>query len=379
MAQITLNSSGVASSGSLLLQSNGTTTAVTIDTAQNLGLGVTPSAWGNTYKAFQAGTTGVIAGIASQTDNFVFHSYANAFNDNTNWKYIASQEAGRYELARNVHKWFNAPSGTAGNAITFTQAMTLSASGNLGIGTTSPSARLDVTESSIAIRMGDISAAPVSQTAVYVGTSTSGLTGVNGDLVLIPRTSTTGSVVFYTGNGTATEKARIDSSGLFKIGTTSQLSAALLSVSGTQNGVTARVSVNSNSTFVGENASGTVTYNLTGSGQINAVFTSITAISDARLKTNIQTIKYGLDAVTALKPVMFDFIENDLVEGQSDNLGFIAQDVQSVIPELVSVGINKAEDGSPYLTLKMGDMLPVLVKAIQELKAEFDAYKASHP
>jgi hypothetical protein len=107
-----------------------------IDVSGNLGLGVTPSAWGNTYKAFQAGTTGVIAGIASQTDNFVFHSYANAFNDNTNWKYIASQEAGRYELARNVHKWFNAPSGTAGNAITFTQAMTLDASGNFQLGTT---------------------------------------------------------------------------------------------------------------------------------------------------------------------------------------------------------------------------------------------------
>jgi hypothetical protein len=37
-----------------------------------------------------------------------------------------------------VHQWFNAPSGTAGNAITFTQAMTLDANGHLGIGSTSP-------------------------------------------------------------------------------------------------------------------------------------------------------------------------------------------------------------------------------------------------
>ena len=52
MAQITLNSSGVASNGTLKLQSNGTTDAVTIDTSQNMGLGVTPSAWG-TLKGFE--------------------------------------------------------------------------------------------------------------------------------------------------------------------------------------------------------------------------------------------------------------------------------------------------------------------------------------
>jgi hypothetical protein len=56
MAQITLNSSGVASNGSLLLQSNGTTTAVTVDASQNVGIGRTPS-----YKLDVAGAANSIA------------------------------------------------------------------------------------------------------------------------------------------------------------------------------------------------------------------------------------------------------------------------------------------------------------------------------
>jgi hypothetical protein len=52
--------------------------------------------------------------------------------------------AALYEQNNAAHIWYNAPSGTAGNAISFTQAMTLNASGRLGIGTTSPDSRLHV-------------------------------------------------------------------------------------------------------------------------------------------------------------------------------------------------------------------------------------------
>jgi hypothetical protein len=141
MAQITLNSSGVASNGSLLLQSNGTTTAVTIDTAQNMGLGVTPSAWGGSFKALQLANGASFSSDASP----IAHTSLNAYYDGSNWKYIATNYATNYYQLLGSHVWRNAPSGTAGNTVSFTQAMTLDASGNLGIGTTSPASATRLT------------------------------------------------------------------------------------------------------------------------------------------------------------------------------------------------------------------------------------------
>jgi hypothetical protein len=132
--QVTLNSGSVDSAGSLLLKTNGTTTAVTIDTSQNVGVGVTPSAWDSTYKAIQVGARSMFFGIGSEANmaNNAFYS--------AGYKYVATSAAGLYTIDANVHKWYNAASGTAGNAITFTQAMTLDVSGNLLVGKTSASA-----------------------------------------------------------------------------------------------------------------------------------------------------------------------------------------------------------------------------------------------
>jgi hypothetical protein len=115
----------------------------------NLGLGVTPSAW-VTAKAFQVGSFGSLASGAAGVDTQLGN---NCFYDGTNWKYIASQEAARMQINRNVFAWFNAAAGTAGDTISFTQAMTLDASGRLGIGTSSPSGKLHVIGSGTQILM----------------------------------------------------------------------------------------------------------------------------------------------------------------------------------------------------------------------------------
>jgi len=122
-------------SGVLQLQTNGTITAVTIDTSQNVGVGVTPYAsWSSFGKAVQLGSTGVFA-VASGGSNTNL-----ADNWQTNGSadyYITTNYATRYKQTSGQHQWFVAPSGSANTSITFTQAMTLNNSGNLFLGTTS--------------------------------------------------------------------------------------------------------------------------------------------------------------------------------------------------------------------------------------------------
>jgi hypothetical protein len=115
-----------------LLFAHNDSVKMTLDFAGNLGLGVTPSAWSSYYRPLQAGTNGAFAG---GNDDSVFTS--NAYYDG-NWKYITSSVAAtRLRQTGGTFTFSNAASGTAGNAITWTQAMTLDASGNLLVGTTS--------------------------------------------------------------------------------------------------------------------------------------------------------------------------------------------------------------------------------------------------
>jgi hypothetical protein len=105
-----------------------------IDSAGRLGLGVTPSVWNSTYKVFQFSNSGAVFGATG--DVYLGNNvYENSSGTNT---YITTDFASMYRQVSGQHLWYKAASGTAGNPITFTQAMTLNASGNLGLGTTSP-------------------------------------------------------------------------------------------------------------------------------------------------------------------------------------------------------------------------------------------------
>jgi len=134
------------STGVLALQTTtsggAVTTAVTVDNAQNVGVSVTPSAWNSAWKALQIG----VSGNATYTANSLFLTN-NGYNNGTNWVYQATTGSAAYEINRNTssHIWYNAPSGTAGNAITFTQAMTLDASGRLLLGSTTADGNLGAT------------------------------------------------------------------------------------------------------------------------------------------------------------------------------------------------------------------------------------------
>jgi len=107
------------------------TTRMVLDAVGNLGLGVTPSAWSQ-GKGFELSAAGY--GLWNSSNSI--YSVANTYY-NGGFKYASTAKASNYFQYDGTHAWSTAPSGTAGNAISFTQAMTLDASGNLLVGKTS--------------------------------------------------------------------------------------------------------------------------------------------------------------------------------------------------------------------------------------------------
>jgi hypothetical protein len=191
-----------------------------LDSSGNLGLGVTPSAWDSgAYKAIQLGTGIGIGGVIARVDN------TNQFNLGLNWRYdggaareyIASSFATNYEQASGAHAWYTAPTGTAGDNISFTQAMTLDSSGNLGIGTSSPTRKLDVATAGVSyIR--------ASNTTNSVNVDMYAATAVGGF-----GTQSNHPLDFFTNN---TDRARIDTSGNLLVGATAVGNGGKLYVNG---------------------------------------------------------------------------------------------------------------------------------------------------
>jgi len=112
----------------------------------NVGIGVTPSAWASTYKVLQIGQSGALATDTGSTS--VVRLYANTYYDGTNLRYLNTNFASQYLQYNGEHSWFIAPSGTAGDVYSHVRVMILNTSGNLGVGTASPAYRLDVQTSS---------------------------------------------------------------------------------------------------------------------------------------------------------------------------------------------------------------------------------------
>jgi hypothetical protein len=101
-----------------------------LDAYGNLGLGATPdSGWSGLSESVLVGKYWNIHQAGQNSISFDQNTYYNA-----GFKYLNSFQASRYTQAQGTHAWYTAPSGTAGNAIGFTQRMTLDASGNLLVG-----------------------------------------------------------------------------------------------------------------------------------------------------------------------------------------------------------------------------------------------------
>ena len=142
-------------------------------------------------------------------------------------------------------------------------------------------------------------------------------------------------------------------------------------------GVTA--TTGANNIFIGRAAEGST---ITSSNEINlgnsshtvirAAVTSITSLSDERDKKNIEDSEYGLDFINSLRPVKFEWDARDGVKKDIKDLGFIAQDLQKVDDDYLGLVYNENPE---KLEANYGKLIPVLVKAIQDLSKELNELK----
>jgi len=365
-----------------------------LDSAGNLGLGVTPSAW-SAGKAIEVGFAGRgLWGLTQSAGYLSTNAYFNA-----GWKYGGTGLAATYGQDTGAHIWQTAASGTAGNAVTFSTTMTLDASGNLGVGTTSPSQRLQVAGNEVAAHKINAVGTNYGSGAYlnaftsaggndvgfsgFIASQTSNSTnrlwmgvhspsGSNQGFVGMPDAT---PLTFWTNS---TERARIDSSGFLSLNTTSAFGNAYLNILFSSTSQYGTIYKNSSTTFNGafidfRNSAGNSAGNIAQTGTTTVAYTTS---SDYRLKENIAPMTGALAKITSLKPVTYKW----KVDG-SDGEGFIAHELQAVVPDAV-VGEKDAVDdeGNPkYQGIDTSFLMATVVAALQELKAEFDAYKASHP
>jgi hypothetical protein len=189
----------------LQLDRNGTPT-VLHGIGGNLGIGVTPSAWGTAnYRALQL-PGGSIASFQTTS----LELYQNAFDSASGvWTYINNGLATRYAAVVGEHRWSTAPSGTAGDAVSFTQAMTLNASGNLLIGRT--------TSSSAPYKL-ELNSASDTRFALSVGGTLTGGFDVAANIATLVAYGSSTPLTFQVNN---VERARITPQGNIQIANTS--------------------------------------------------------------------------------------------------------------------------------------------------------------
>jgi hypothetical protein len=338
-------------SGSLVLQTNSGTTALTIDTSQRA--------------AFVAGTAALPAiTTTGDTNTGMFFPAADT---------IAFAEGG-------------------------TEAMRLDSSGNVGIGNTAPNTRLHVqggtnadgslTYNQQLTSTAAFNASPATGTLVSLQFNSGGSYAGMGGWSVNKENATDGNfagyMAFHTraNGGSTTERMRIDSSGNVLMGTTS-----------TSSSTRGWKTLNSGSnTIIGENDTGNVDvfefYRGTagslvrvGNIRTNGTNTTYTTSSDYRLKDNIAPIIGALDKVALLKPVTYTWKQDG-----SDGQGFIAHELQEVIPDCVTgekddVETYTDEDGIEQTRIKpqgidTSFLVATLTAAIQEQQIIINDLKA---
>lgn len=337
MAQITLNSSGVASNGTLALQSNGTTTAVTIDASQNVGVGTaSPAISGLEISRATGSATPTPAELRISTTT-----------NESGWS--TTDPWGRLS--------FYSADASVGGAKVQASIQTTAQSSSGG-------------NSKLEFFVTDTANGTLFKTLSFQGAGTN-----------------TTQTLLYSGGGT--EAMRIDSSGNLLVGATSGADGRI-KIDGTLNAVNCAVWAKnsagaSSGTYVCWNAATSGNnqfidfYTETAATSRGSLYydraanqTKLLATSDQRLKENIVDAPAALPVVSQIKVRQYDWKETG-----STNIGFVAQELHQVVERAVAVGEDN-EDGSIKRPWGVDNvtLVPYLVKAIQEQQAIITALQA---
>ena len=342
------------------------TTTLIIDASANMGLGVTPQAWKNTYTALQiGGNAAIMSRTAAGAGADVYFMQNAVYDTDDSFEYISTDEASMYGQSGGAHTFTVATSGTAGNNISWTTALTIEndgdlfiASGNkLGVGRT-PAAGIDNYVTSGPVRyLVDSDSIASAESANFSAIATGNA---------VTRTALLG-VIYYDQSGQAGSNGP----------------AAFLDLEpgdGTDNYLWVD---NTNDLRI------STTVGHIGAGNLGTVVGDQS--SDERTKEKIKPISYGLNEILALEPLEFE-------QFGVHKLGFGAQRTRLILPEVVyDTGVkefktSKKEDGKwkktkdeedSQLKMQYVQIIPVLVQAMQEqqimIDMLWDALCEEHP
>jgi len=277
-------------------------------------------------------------------------------------------------MASGQFRFFTAPSGTAGNVVSYTQAMTLDASGNLSVASTGGVNQMSLAANGTST-YANVRVTNSSSTAALsmgVGGSAVGASALQNNAYIW---NTAASALSF---GTSdTERARITSGGNFLAGLTTPINGhGFKSSGGVDSYRTTSTAGDGVHHFYSDYTS---TQNLIaafrGDGGLANYSANNVNLSDERVKTDIKPVGSYWDKFKAIEIVTFKY------KGQShedDNIGVIAQQVEAVAPEFIDVdGFGETpEDGVPLKTVYTTDLYHASIKALQEAMARIESLEA---
>jgi hypothetical protein len=253
-------------------------------------------------------------------------------------RYGASSFASRYTQLNGAHEWYTAPSGTAGNAISFTQAMTVSSDGTFrvkGAGTAGSTDAFQVSGSAPAD-----AARITSGGDLLVGTTTS---AANERLNVVKAAPTSYVARFENSNNASGDQVA-------------------RSVLGTNCN-------NTSSYHIVATTGGTDRLYIFGNGDVQNTNNSYGAISDLKLKENVTDATPKLDDLLQVRVVNY----NLRTQPDQKHIGVIAQELEQVFPGMVAESPDRDAEGNDLGTttksVKYSVFVPMLIKAIQEQQA----------